>query len=202
MASHRGFDVLELEPDRGGGTPEEFDRKVFVLDSITGIRTAQAADPSAASVRGFSWLTFDRTEAKALRDFIDARAGRAVPFWVPAWEEDLTLTADHASTDTIVVLSAGYTTQMFPPGNMRRHLAIRVAGAFYYRKVLSAVDNLNGTETLVLESTVPVAMPMNATLIAILHFVRLEDDMVEIEWAGQFAEAHLRTRDLPTETPA
>jgi hypothetical protein len=203
MPLYRGFDVLELEPDRGTGTPVETHRKVFVLDSVTGIRSAEAADPSAAEVRGFAWLTFTRTEAKALRDFIDARAGRAVPFWVPAWEEDFTLTADHAPTDTLTVLQMGYTEQMFPAGNVRRHLAIRTLdGTLYYRKVTASVNNGNGTETLTLEEAVPVSMPMSGTLIAVLHFARLEDDEVEIEWAGQFAEARMRTRDLPTETPS
>lgn len=202
MTTYRGFDVLELEPDRGGGTPEEIERKVFVLDSVTGIRSSEAADPSPATVRDFAWLTFNRTEAKALRDFLDARQGRAVPMWVPAWEEDMTLTADHGAVAVLTILGMGYAAQMFPPGSMRRHLAIRVpGGAFHYRKVIAAVDNGNGTETVTLETAVPVAMPLRGTLIAILHFARLDDDVVEIEWAGQFAEARLRTRDLPTETP-
>lgn len=204
MPTYRGFDVLELEPDRGSGTGEEIERKVFVLDSITGIRTAEAADPSAASVREFAWITFDRTEAKALRDFIDARQGRAVPFWVPAWEEDFTIVGDFFAANTILTfVSMGYTAQVFPAGNVRRHIALRHAGGtFTYHKAIASVDNGNGTETVTLEQPLGVPVTGATTLAASLHFVRLEDDTVEIEWAGQFAEARMRTRDLPTETPA
>ena len=204
MATHRGFDVLELEPDRGVATGEDFERKVFVMDSITGAREGDAVDVAPASVRDFRWLAFNRTEAKERRDFIDARKGRAVPCWFPAWEEDLTLATDHApGALTLVILSMGYTLHMFPGSNTRRHLAIRVpGGTFYYRKVGAAIDNGNGTETLTLEEPVPVTMPSSGTLVAFLHFARMDADEVEIEWVGQFSECVLRTRDLPTEVPA
>jgi hypothetical protein len=203
VADYRGFNVLEVDPDRGEPTPDEVQRRVFTMDSITGARTAIAADPAAAGLHGFRWLTFGRAEAKALRDFIDARRGRAVPCWFPSWEEDLTLATDHAiDATTLVILSMGYADNMFPATNVRRHIAIRVLGIWYYRKVTAAIDNLNGTETLTLEEKVPVAMPQATTMICFLRFARLDEDMIEIEWTGQFAEAQLRLRDLPTETPA
>jgi len=203
VATYRGFDVLELDPDRGTGLGEDFERKVFVLDNVTGRRAADAPDLSSASVKEFAWLTYTRAEAKVLREFIDARAGRAVPCWVPAWEEDMTLTADVAPGGlALTVLEMGYAVRVFPVGNGRRHLANRIpGGAFYFRKVTGAADNGNGTETVTIEEGVPVTIPTNA-LIGFLHFARLDDDVAEIEWAGQFAECRFRLRDLPAETPA
>lgn len=202
--TYRGFDVVEIEPDRGSGTPDEIQRKVFVMDSTTGARTAVAADPAPTDVRTFRWLAFNRTEAKDLRDFLDARKGRAIPCWIPAWEEDMTLAADQSPGATsFPVLFMQYTALMFPNTNARRHLAIRVpGGTFYYRKVSGAVDNGNGTETVTIESAIPVAMPANGTLICFLHFARLDDDVNEIEWVGQYAECEVPVRDLPTEVPA
>lgn len=202
MATHRGFDVLELDPDRGSGRAEEVERKVFILDSVMGIHGGEAADPAAQVVREFLWMAFTRAEAKALRDFVDVRKGRAVPFWVASWDEDVKLNADHVAGLTLTVLAVGYTAQMFAVGSARRHLAIRLpGGTTYYRKVAGSVDNGDGTETLTLEETVPVPMP-EATLVSILHFVRLDNDAVEIEWSGGFSQAQMKMRDLPTETPA
>jgi hypothetical protein len=201
--NYKGFDVLEVEPSRDDGIVDEFDRKVFLMDTTTGTRAAEATDANPSPKREVAWLTFARAEARALREFVDRRKGRAVPFWHPAWEEDLTLTVDHgASSSALVVKECGYASRLFAAGPARRNLAIRAPGAATrYRGVLSAVDNLNGTETIVIDSPVPEAMPAEGTLIAFLRFARMEDDKLEIEWNGGAAAAQLGIRDLPAETP-
>jgi len=199
----KGVEVLEVEPSRDDGIEDRFERKIFILDTGTGTRSADAVDPAPSALRTVSWVTFSRSEARALREFMDRRRGRQIPFWAPAWEEDLALAADAApGSSSITILAAGYTARLFPAGKWRRYIAIRTPdGPARYREIISSVDNGNGTETLILDDAVPEAMLAASTLIAFLRYSRLEDDLVRLEWTGGFASAKIAIRNLPGETP-
>lgn len=201
--TYRNFEVLEVEPSRADGIEDKFERRVYLLDTGTGTRTADAAEAVGSPVRDIEWQTYTRAEARALREFMDRRGGRRVPFWVSAWEEDLALAVDAgASASSITVLAAGYTARHFAAGRARRHVAIRTPdGPVRYREVLSAVDNGNGTETLTLDSPVPEAMVTTSTTVSFLRFVRLDEDSVSVEWTAGFASSKVAIRDLPGETP-
>jgi len=203
---YRGVPVLStVEPDRGDGALDDVERRVFLLDSATGVHAASAAADAPQTVRAFSWLCFSRAEVKELRQFIDARRGRGGAFWVLSWERDFDLVADQgANSSTLTVLGRDFSSRVFPTGQGRRHLGIRApGGSFYYRHVDGAVDNLNGTETLQLDAAVPDALPAAGTFLASLRYSRLDADELRIEWTtGQFATCVLPIRDLPAETPA
>lgn len=204
FALYRSLPILDVLPDRGDGTQDEVDRKAFLMDSKTGTRAFEAPAAAPQTVRGFSWWCASRAEAKVLREFINNRRGRARPFWVLAWQQDFALAGDHApNSSVLVVLARDYAARVFPAGQARRHLAVRVAGATYYRHVESAVDNLNGTESLTLDLPVPVALTPDSTLTASLRYSRLDVDEPRIEWSGgHHAECLLPMRELPAETPA
>lgn len=193
-----GFEVLTAEPNWDG--PSQSVRRILG-------RTDNGYGPVLVEDRGgvsfqsqpFRWFISSRAEAQELRDFFDRCVGRAVPFWVPTWREDLTLVQVAASGSSgIVVRDCGYTSRMFPD-TARRYLAIRTpTNGWLYRKVLSA-SAAGGQETLTLDATHGVTLPVG-TVVSFLTLCRLEDDAAEINWEtttiGQATTKHF---EIPKE---
>src|SRR6185503_9154406 len=198
-----GVPVLStVEPDRGDGALDDVERRVFLLDSATGVHAASAAADAPQTVRAFSWLCFSRAEVKELRQFIDARRGRGGAFWVLSWERDFDLVADQgANSSTLTVLGRDFSSRVFPTGQGRRHLGIRApGGSFYYRHVDGAVDNLNGTETLQLDAAVPDALPAAGTFLASLRYSRLDADGRAVGRQGRRRRVARAVSSLPIAT--
>ena len=202
MTTLLGFDVLDTEPNRDGTIPFHYARSFALLDNKTGRRTTD----DHAGVPGidfpFSWFCPDRSEVAKLRAFIDARAGRAVPFWVPSYCRDMELFSDVLNnSSSFLIKSHGYARYQFPQF-ARRYLAVFSAtGAFTISHVTNASDNGDGTESIILESPV-VALPQ-ATMISFLMLCRLDDDMPEIIWHTlNTAESMLTFREIPKEVTA
>jgi len=205
MASYLGFTVLDLtEPDRADGTRDEFERRIYELNSQTGIRSVDVPSPADTVVREFQWASLSRAEVKVLRSFIDARNGRGIAFWLLGWEHDLRfLPGSESFENPIFIDIVGYTANVFPIGSQRRHLAVRdrTTNAVYFRKVLSALVTAT-EEQLTLDSSMP-AFDTDFATISFLRFARLDTDEPRIEWSGgQYARCALPIRELPLETPA
>jgi hypothetical protein len=203
--TYRGYTVLELEPDRvDGGTSDTTSRTLFEMNSQTGVRDVAAAASADEGLFEFAWSCVTRDEVAALRAFVIAQLGRAVPFWCATWTRAFELAADHgAGVSIITVESHGYAANVYPVGRARRHVAIRApGGAFTYRQITHAVDNGDGTESLSLEYPVAEALPRE-TFISFLRFSRLDTDEPKIEWlGGHTASALIPMRELPQEVPA
>ncbi len=89
--TYLGHDVLTLDYNRVGAIEERLKRKFVLLDSKTGKRVSDEQAPAPAGSRPFTWTALGRTEIATMRAFLDARVGRAVPFWLPSFQWDLAL---------------------------------------------------------------------------------------------------------------
>lgn len=200
--THKGFDVFPFHPNRTGPAAEQFQRRVEVLDPVTGDIAVdqQSAAPAPAIpviVTCFGW-----EEVAALRDFLDARKGRAVPFWLPSYHEDLALAAEcTAGSASALISRVGY-AEMFAPTRSRRHLVLWEPHLpFEAYQVTTAVD-LGLTESLTLAPVASRTYPAATTLISFLKFCRLDSDLTQIRWpSARVAEATLTVREIPTEVP-
>lgn len=206
MSPYLGFDVLDVGHDRREPVEDLPFRRHEVLDADTGPRSGFTFTEAPAPARSFLWTCSDLGEAAALRAFVAARRGRAVPFWVISHDRDLTLATDLLSgQDTPSVVWVGYARHLFPYGGARRHVALYRPGlAPVLREVTGATDPGTGlTESLVLDSAVGSDFPAANSIVSFLRFCRLEEDDVELEWLSRgVAQARLRFRDLPLEVPA
>ena len=201
----QGYEVLEVEPNRKGPIDDEFYRRFVLLDTETGEREFDQLSPAPALIRPFLWTAFGRDEIAAMIAFIDRHKGRAVPFWVPSWQQDLRLTSD-VILDQILceIRRIRYAGTMFGSTGARRHLAVySPQDAATYHKIVAATDPGSGlTETITVNPGAPRLWPAGATIVSFLRLCRLEDDEVEISWlAGNIAEAVVRIRELPNEAP-
>jgi len=203
--TYAGFDVFEVHPNRMLEEDTELTQSVTLLDSKTGAVDIELRGDTPIYARPFLWTLMDRTAIDEALAFLDARKGRAIPFWAPTWQADLELAQPLSSGSTSrVIRHAGYTEEMFPH-NARRHLAlIEHTGAIHPRAVTAAVENVvDGTETLTLSSGTPNGLRLAPSLVSFLQLYRLDDDRQTIEWDhAELASLEMRFRELPREVPA
>ena len=206
MSTYLGLDVLDLtRHNRQGTLAETLRRKFRLLDPSTGKRVSDSQGKAPAPARPFLWTCLSRPEITAMLAFLDARKGRCVPFWLPSYQQDLTLAADAASgAISLTVRWINYTVQMFPQGGGRRHLALYDPNSSpVYRKVTAATDpGGRVTESLGLDATLPRAFPAATTVVSFLKLCRLEEDRNRTNWLSRnVAEAEIMVRELPQEAP-
>lgn len=205
--TYLGYDVLELNYNRAGSFEERLRRKYVLLDSKTGKKVSDEQAPAPAPARPFTWTAIGRGEIANMRAFLDARVGRAVPFWLPSFQWDLALASDILANQSIVTIHwVRYRQQMWGSTGARRHLVLWSlgVGAMDYYRVADATDPADYlTETLTLAPLAVRNYPMAQTVLSFLKLCRLEDDLVEISYpSGHVAEATIRVRELPLEAPA
>lgn len=201
-ATYRGQEILAVEPTRDEGAEDQIERAEFELNNRTGSRSVDAVSLTPRAKRIFNWLALNRGEAKLIRGFIERHRGRGCGFWTNGWQRDLTLVADLAGgASSWVIDDVEYASRIFPLGRARRHVGVLTASGWRYREILAAVDNANGTESLVLDAPIAEALTPR-TLIAFLRYARLDVDEPQIDWLGsRCARARLPMVDLPGETP-
>lgn len=203
--SYLGWDVLPVVHNMREAIAESFARRGTLIGSAVGAREFDDHAGLALPERSFQWTCLDRAACVALRDFLDARKGRLVPFWAPTCCRDLELASDAAAGVTLSVRRAGYTDYLFGLGAPRRHLAIFPAGGgtMLARKVTNAVSASQTLETLTLDATTGQTLVAAKTVISFLVLCRLAEDLTEIEWTSTArCEAALRFVELPREVPA
>jgi hypothetical protein len=79
---------------------------------------------------------------------------------------------------------------------------MRIGQAPIFREIVGAFENADGTETLTLDSSTGVALPVDVQ-ISFLALSRQDSDSVEIDWAStDQGQANLAMREIPSEVPA
>ena len=204
--SYLGFDVLEVNYNRLGPFEERLRRKFVLLSSRTGRRIADEQAPAPAAMRPFTWTALGRAEITAMRAFLEARRGRAVPFWLPSFQWDLALAQDIGQSQSGATIRwVRYKQQMWGTTGARRHLALWTLGssAMDYCRISAATDPGNyQTETLTLDPVAARTYARDKTVLSFLKFCRLDEDRTEVSYlAAHIAEATIRTVELPLEAP-
>ncbi len=204
--SFLGYDVLELNYNRVGAFEERLRRKFVLLSSKTGRRIADEQAPAPTTTRPFTWTAIGRDEITAMRTFLDARKGRAVPFWLPSFQWDLALAEDIAQNQSGATIRwVRYKQQMWGTTGARRHLALWSLGegVMDYCRITGATDPTNYlTETLTLDPVAQRDYSRAQTVLSFLKLCRLDEDRIEVSYPSpQVAEATIRVRELPLEAP-
>lgn len=203
--TYLGFDILALDYNRTGPF-EETSRRKFVLAGGIGKRWADEQSAAPAPGRPFTWTAFGRQEIWELLAFVDARKGRAVPFWMPSLQPDLSLSADFSPGASLATIRwIRYAQQMFGTTGARRHLALWTLGnpIFDCCRVVAASDPGDGiTEGLTLDPPAARDYLVPVTVISFLKLCRLDADQVQVSYPTPgVAEAVIQVRELPMEAP-
>jgi hypothetical protein len=205
---YKGFTVLTEPPNRRDVMQGEIRRRKERLDAPGGLFTDDETALGPRESLTLVWSAMSRTEAQAMRDFVDACQGRLVPFWCPSWRPDFTLAADYTNPGaslTVVHVAAERLTTGVALDDRRKHLVvIRTNGALVPLSFNTVTDNLDGTETLAIQ-TPPGEDILQAQphMLAWLQLMRLETDEPITTWYhGELAEVELPVVTVPRETPA
>lgn len=177
-AQYRGHAVMTDPSIIAGALDEAVLREFESLDNEAGVIFRDRTTRQPTQRFSLAWHVFTRAALWDLRRWLHSRRGKQKGFWLPTWAQDFspTLPIDAADT-TITVRAMGY-----PALYGVRDVMIRtVAGATYYRRILSAAAGGSGTEVLTIDSALGADVPVNAIArMSLLHFVRHAADRVEI----------------------
>lgn len=196
-----GYRVLQAMPNWKSAPSQKLSRILSKLDNGVGPVAVSDRAGIGFGSQTFQWWMSTHAAVQGLRDFFDSRTGRLVPFWVPSWREDLTLSSATTSGDTsIQVKACGYSSGMFQD-KARRYLVLwKADGAMIFRKVTSA-SSVGSIESLGLDSAVGAILPAD-TPISFLTLCRMDNDELEISWkTTEFATANVEHVEIPREVP-
>jgi hypothetical protein len=204
MSTYKGHDILELNYNRLGSFQVGHRRKFSLLDSKTGLRHSDEHSPAPATGRPFTWTAFGDAEIAAMRTFLEARRGRAIPFWLPTYQWDLSLAEDVVATQAIITIHyVRYVQQFWGTTGARRHIGIwtLTEGMMDFYGIADADDPGDYlTETLTLDTPAVRDYPAQQRILSFLKFCRLDNDLVEISYPRPgIAQATIQVRELPNE---
>lgn len=204
MSTYLGYDVLEDEQEAKGRS-YDLERRFVILDGGTGAKSTWTPWTFPAARRYFRWHMIGEAEVERYRAFVDARKGRAIPFWLPSFWQDFELAGIASSfSNTVLIYQAGY-APIFALGAARRHLYL-INSATYVsviRKATNLVNNGDGTETLTVDSNWGTTFSQALGRLMHLALVRLEDDAPPIHCVTKgYAYADLAVHGVPMEVPA
>lgn len=182
LVHYRGLEVWLKRPNRIEDVSAEYLRLADMFDNSTGVPEVVDVPDRPFVVRTFQYLLADRAGIRAMREWLDRRAGRHVPFWVPTWERNLEVaTPIAADTLSITILAQGFSTYFQDmPG--RQDLAFLHRDGTWYCRHITAFEYAGGVvERIVLDEALGRACePADFALVCFLERVRLESDAVEI----------------------
>lgn len=196
-----GYRVLQAMPNWKNAPSQKLSRILSRLDNGVGPVSVMDKAGIGFGSQTFQWWMPTHADVQALRHFFDSRTGRLVPFWVPSWREDLTLSSTTAAGDSsIQVKACGYATSMFQD-SARRYLVLwKPDGSMIFRKVTSA-SVVGSIESLGLDSSVGAILPAGSP-ISFLTLCRMDKDELEISWkTTEFATAEVEHVEIPREVP-
>lgn len=199
----QGYDVLPIEPSRDGTISETSTREFSVVESDSGLDEVVGFWDQPRPVRPITWVAHGDEAIAELNDFIEARRGRIVPFWLPSFQADLTLAQNLTQGSRFpVFLSIGYTSRLFVGSGYRRHLGFIAPGIpFEFHRVTAASDN-GSTETLTIVPPAQRLWTPDASVVCFLKLCRLEDDAASIDYLSRgVARAVITCREIPAEAP-
>lgn len=203
MATYRGFDVLEIRPDRGEAMRAKSSGLVNLRDNRTEARSQD--DRAGFPIRSvsFTFSAANRTDAEAFRSFIESRMGRAIPFWVPTWQADLVLDSSASiGATSLSVKYCGYSVNQYIRTHRRDLSLYKYDGTFQRRRVSGVLAGTT-TESLSLDSALSAALAPGSCLVSFLTFCRLASDEAKWKWLScDVLEAAVEMVEVPWEVPA
>jgi hypothetical protein len=201
--TYLGIDVLEVWNNVRDGISESFARSGELIDNQTGPRVWDDHAAAATPVRSFTWTCATRAECVGLRDFLKARRGRVVPFWVPTYCWDMELAIDYPQdVNQLTIKNAGY--GLYLGGSLsRRFIAVFASGRpAEYREIVNVTSSPT-TEVIEINGDALSGLMAATTRICFLVLCRLADDATSIEWFGRtVCEAQIQFQELLREYPA
>lgn len=201
MRTYLSLDLVDTQPAGGADARDgKLSRDVRIVDSGFGARVSVPVGAMPAVRRTVRWDAYGLAEEAELRDFIDRRKGRRVPFWLGPMGQDVELSKSIKFTDTGFSFYSIDYAAMWAMGQARRHWYIGDP-AFYvdtFEAMSAPTDNGDGTEKV----SAGIATTGFPNIVGWMLYGRLADDVVRFErLASRVVTCTFDFVELPLETP-
>lgn len=205
--TYLGVDVLDGPFDSAGLVLDTPARRITVIGPGPGAPWVDAHEAVPRYRRTLRIWNQGPDDLADLIGWLDARRGRALPFWLPSWDADLTLWEPAEPESGIITVYSpedlGYHALEFPAGPSRRHLLILAAGIDpIYCRVTAIEDHSGGAAALALDDSLAEGLPLGAR-ISFLRWCRQDVDEARILFHPTgVSECDLPIIEIPQECPA
>lgn len=197
-AMYDGIGIQLLPPNRGvdvGSISTREGRNI--LDYGAGIRLVDDLWARGGNKFSVEWWLTDRLAIEKFKKFMSERKGKARRFFMPTWNRDFEQVIPINAPDAFLTVTNTRYSE-FQMGNTDfSHVIIMMKnGTNYTRRIVGAVDNLDGTETITLDSSFGVAFqPSAIKMISLLPAVRFTSDVIELRWVtSSFAKVNAQVK--------
>jgi hypothetical protein len=166
---------LQLSTD---GSPDSYNHRMIVMDNGAGLVNQFAPWDNIRINRQFELILEGAQAIWEMRQWLDRRAGRLVPFYMPTFENNLKLISVGTLNDSIEVIEEDYSTQ----SSARTTIAIkRTNGDYEFYTITDSSINPAGNTDIVLDRVIGY----DASLVDEINFIglkRLSSDQIEFNW--------------------
>ncbi|MDR3488614.1 MAG: hypothetical protein P4M05_27380, partial [Bradyrhizobium sp.] len=179
---YRGFAVMPFAPDESQTLTLDYERLLTVLDNQTSIPRQIDQSGRTFPIQQYSWVITGRDEHLQFDALLQLLRGRAVPIWMPTFMQDFVIAADIGSGATAIVVKRSGFAFAGGPRPDRQDIMIETDGETYYRRITDVASSSGGTETLVLDAAIPVAVAQRKVhRICFMLLMRLNQDTIQIQ---------------------
>ena len=177
-SQYRDYDVLTDGDILVGDVTEHIARPVIMHDNGQGPIVVETAQ---------DWTRFSRTLGKAAsgasarwawRCWLHSRYGRQAAFWLPTWNQDMTVVADIGASDVLIGIDPiGLTLFATMPVDIMIKLT---DGTIFYRRVSDATTG-SGIETITIDAALGQEVAIDdIAMVCLMNLVRLNADTIEL----------------------
>jgi hypothetical protein len=172
--------------DRANTLDVEFSRKNYVLDNSSGAVVVTDHGRYTTAVLQANLRLYGRSDAYALRQFLQMARGQAQHFYAPTFNQDIEPLTDIAGGVELEIASQGFARSMLRPQPNRRQLVFQFRNGTpnLYRTIIDARENRHGltleSETLVFDAALPAIKLADLKRISFVCETRFAQDQFEI----------------------
>lgn len=189
---YKSFDVLTWLPDGLLDRKGSWVKPFTAMAAPSGAIALRLPTVAATPTRSVMYRSTDRADYLEIKTFLDARLGRAAPFWMPSFQRELVVVSSTATTVTVKYCAIA---QRFTNDAADKYLWFMDQGGERQTVLMmtAAVDNEDGTETITFSTNasdvagtagvVTDAEPASRLVVgSALRLSRLDSDTVEVTW--------------------
>jgi hypothetical protein len=140
-----------------------------------------------------------RQELQFFKLFLDTVAGQSKPFYCPSFREDLRVAVqpEQGSFQFDIFSEEQYAQDWYGSDAHKTLMLTTADGARQPRKVTSAVDNQDGTTTIIVDTPLPDTV-LGSTIASIEYMpkVRLGEDKVTFTHYGAYSKLELNIKTV------
>jgi hypothetical protein len=203
---YKGIGVFNKQSNYIDGIQIDILRDIEYVDFETG--PILQYSPTTGPTRGIECIRniTGRLAISQFLNWINSKAGRLNPIWVLGEEMDFEITQNVTSTQVNFICKDINFTRFYCDSNgvphpSRRDIGIVLNnGTILYRRILTAVSNGNGTETINLDAQFGGNYTVSdIARISFLKFCRLDADITNFEWlSNETLRTSFKFRELLT----